>query len=271
MPAIEVATGVRIGYEEAGEGYPVVLIPATAVDHTIFMPGNQFSTLSAQFRVVAIDNRGTGGSTRPDEDYGIGDLAEDVIAVMSALGIERAHLLGLSMGSLVAQLAAAHHPERVSGLVLYNTWAYTDEFLRRQFDIWRHLYATADPAFYGASTLWWVLSREFIAAQPEVLDAIARDAFVGPSAPSRSDVLRHVDIDLHHDARALLPRIAAPSLLIGGEYDRVIFPRYVREVATLIPGARLEMFAGPGSSHGLFLERAEEVNRLTGQFLGSLQ
>jgi pimeloyl-ACP methyl ester carboxylesterase len=271
VPTITRPDGVTIGYADEGTGHPVVLLPGTAVDHTVFLPGEQIPTLVKNYRVIALDPRGTGESSRPDADYTATDLTDDVIAVLDALGIERAHLVGLSMGATLAARVAAEHPGRVSALVLYNPWAYTDEFLRRMFSIWRFLYAEADPTFFGQATLWWLLSPEFILAQPEVVDGIAADVFAGPNSPDRRDYVRHVDIDLTQDLRAALPSIIAPTLVVSGEGDRVIPPSYSEEVADAIPGADYHLFMGPGASHALFLERAAELNALTVKFLQSTE
>jgi len=264
---LALAEGLQIGYEEHGNGHPLVLIPGTAVDHTVFFPGEQVPTFAKHHRVIALDHRGTGESTRPDSDYGSGDLVDDVIRALDVLEIERCHLLGLSMGSTIAMQVAARRPEKVSALVLWHPWARTDEFLRRMFLIWRYLYAEADADFFGQATLWWILSRPFILQQPQVVDGIAHDVFAGPNAPDRRDYVRHVDINLSHDARALLPSIAAPTLVISGEDDRVIPSGYSREVAESIPTATFHLLTGPGSSHGSFLERATDMNTLTLDFL----
>jgi pimeloyl-ACP methyl ester carboxylesterase len=269
VATVNLPTGTTIGYADEGTGHPVVLLPGTAVDHTVFLPGEQIPTLAQQFRVIAVDPRGTGESTRPDADYGAADLAGDVIALLDALSVERAHIVGLSMGATLAARVAAEHPERVSGLVLYHPWSWTDEFLHRMFTIWRFLYAEADPVVFGQATLWWLLSRQFILAQPEVVDGIAADVFAGPNAPDRRDYVRHVDINLAHDLRAALPSIIAPTLVVTGEDDRVIPSAYSEEVADAIPGADYHLFTGPGSSHALFLERAAELNALTVKFLQS--
>lgn len=270
MAVVTSPDGTEIGYEEQGAGHPVVLLGGTAVDHTIFLPGEQLPTIAGSFRAIGVDYRGTGLSARPHTGYDGDDLASDVIHVLDHLGIEQAALVGLSMGTTIAMRVAGRHPERVSGLVLYNPWAHTDEYLHRQFTIWRYLYETADPVFFGKATLYWLLSREFINANPAMVDGIAQDVFAGPNAPSREDYLRHVDVDLAVDIRDLLGAITCPTLVVAGEQDRCVPPVYAEQVADSVDGARLELLSGPGSSHGLFLERSADVNALTVEFLKAI-
>lgn len=270
MPVVTASDGVDIAYEEAGSGDPVVLLAGTAVDHTVFRAGEQFNTFASAFRVIGMDYRGTGRSTRPTSGYTANDLAGDVVALLDALGLQRAALVGVSMGSLIAQRVAASNPSRVSGLALWNTWAHTDEYLRRQFEIWRYLYANADPVFVGQASLYWLLSREFLADQPQAVDQIAEDVFAGPDAASRQDSVRHIDVLLSHDNRERLAAIECPTLVVTGEHDRSIPPDYAPAVAERIADARLETLSGAGASHALFLERSSEVNEFTLAFLRRL-
>lgn len=272
MSAIELSSGITIGYEEQGEGDAVVLIPGTGVDHGIFVAGEQLATLAKRYRTIGMDHRGTGESSRDVSDYTIETMADDVIGLLDAVGVERSHVLGVSMGAAIAQHAAIRHPERVASLVLFSPWAHTDEYLRRLFgDIWHFIYSTAEPEFAGKATLWWLLSPEFINGQPGVVDQIARDVFAAPTSATRETLLQHVKANLGHDARDRLADIRCPALVVAGDGDRVIPPSYSEAVASRIPGARLEVLTGPGAGHALFLERAGEVNDLTVEFLTDIQ
>ncbi|WP_427132297.1 alpha/beta fold hydrolase [Pseudarthrobacter sp. S9] len=267
MSTVSLANGISIGYEEQGDGYPVVLLPGSAVDHQIFTPGGQFSALSENFRVVALDWRGTGESDRPGNEYWAPDLADDVIGVLDALNIDKAHIVGMSQGATIAIRLAAEHPERVNRLVLYSPWDHSDNFLARQFRIWQHLYATADPLEYGKATLWWLLSPEFINGHPDMVDGIAEASFAGEAAASRHAQVRSAHINELHDARDQLPDIKALTLVIAGEDDRTIPVAYSRRTAEAIAGAKIEVLTGPGASHAHFLERGEEVTKHTVNFL----
>lgn len=270
MPVITTAAGVDIGYEEAGEGDAVLMIPATGVSHAIFLPGHQLQRFSSRYRVIAVDNRGTGASSRDGGDYGAAELADDAVAVLQALGVERAHVVGLSMGSAVAQHVALRHPEAVRSLVLYNTWAYTDEYLRRHLAGWTHMYATAEPRAYGEFTMAQILSREFVNGQPQMFDQIVEQAFAAADAASRDTCLRHIEINRGHDTREQLPGVEVPALVLTGESDRTVPAPYSIEAAQLLPNARYELLLGAGASHGIVIERADEVNALTLDFLATV-
>ncbi|EME66915.1 alpha/beta hydrolase [Rhodococcus ruber BKS 20-38] len=267
MATVTSAHGITVGYAEQGSGTPVVLLPGSAVDHTIFVPGGQFASFAQHFRVIALDWRGTGESSRDEAPYTAADLEADVLGVLDTLGIDRAHLVGMSQGSTIAQRIAAHHPDRVDRLVLYSTWGHTDSYLRGMFTFWEHLYRTTDPQVYGEATLWFLLSREFLNADPDAVQAIAKASFASETAATRHAQIQAARINAVHDNRDLLAKIGAPTLVLAGRQDRTIPAEYSEQVARTIPGAEIRVLEGPGASHALFLERADEVNDATLAFL----
>ncbi|MGW4336944.1 alpha/beta fold hydrolase [Rhodococcus koreensis] len=267
MATVTLAGGLTIGYAEQGTGTPVVLLPGSAVDHTIFVPGGQFDALSQHFRVISLDWRGTGESTRSEDPYTAADLEADVLGVLDALGIEKTHIAGMSQGSTIAQRLAAHHPDRVDRMVLYSTWGHTDAYLHGMFTFWEHLYRTAEPQAYGEATLWFLLSREFLNSDPAAVEAIAKASFASERAATRHAQIQAACINAGHDNRDLLARITAPTLVIAGDQDRTIPVDYSEQVARAIPGADLRVLEGPGAGHALFLERGDEVNEATVSFL----
>lgn len=267
MATVTLTGGLTIGYAEQGTGTPVVLLPGSAVDHTIFVPGGQFDALSQHFRVIALDWRGTGESTRPEDPYTAADLEADVLGVLDALHVDTAHFVGMSQGSTIAQRIAAYHPDRVDRMVLYSTWGHTDAYLQGMFTFWEHLYRTAEPQEYGEATLWFLLSREFLNADPAAVEGIAKASFASETAATRHAQIQAARINGGHDNRDLLARITAPTLVIAGDQDRTIPVEYSKQVARTIPGAEIQVLEGPGASHALFLERADEVNVATVDFL----
>ena len=118
MPKVKV-NGIDIYYEEHGSGEPVVMIGGLGADTTLW--SKQVPAFSERFRVVVFDNRGSGQSDKPDKPYSIPMFAADTVGLMQALGIERAHVVGASLGGLVAQELVLTHPEMVDRLVLVCT------------------------------------------------------------------------------------------------------------------------------------------------------
>lgn len=113
---------IQINYEEYGEGTPLVLILGLGQDLATW--GFQVSEFSEHFRVIAFDNRDAGGSSRCNKPYTTETMAGDTIGLMDHLGIERAHLLGTSMGGMIAQQVALIFPERVISLILASTTSW---------------------------------------------------------------------------------------------------------------------------------------------------
>ncbi len=193
-------------------------------------------------------------------------LADDARGLLDALGVERAHVLGYSLGSAVAQELALAAPERVASLVLYCTWARTDGFERAVITGLSHPWRTGDvEAALGALG---------IAFSPQLLDSPELGQLVEqllPLFPSTEQQIRTTveqwDADLAHNTLDRLGEISAPTLVIAGEQDLLTPPWHGRQVAEALPNARSHMFTGPGSSHALGVERAEEFVPLVMDFL----
>lgn len=265
MPRIAVRTGVELQYETSGEGEPLLLVMGTS--GSIGLWGGLVERLAASHRVIAYDNRGLGGSDRGDGPITVAGLAEDASALLEALEVESAHVMGWSLGSAIAQELALAHPEQVRSAVLYSTWARCDGFQRSVFTALRHPYATGDmEAALGAAGL--AFSPQALDA-PDFADQVAAMLPLFPQGPEQMQVTAEQwDADLAHDTLDRLAGITAPTLVIAGEQDLLTPPWHGRQVADAIPGARHHLFTGPGSSHALGVERADEFVPLVQGFLG---
>ncbi|MFQ5879819.1 MAG: alpha/beta fold hydrolase [Dehalococcoidia bacterium] len=120
MPTAK-ANGVNLFYEVAGEGFPLVLVSGFGADRLGWVD-YQFPFFSQYYRTVIYDKRGTGQSDKPDISYTMEMFADDTIGLMDALGMERAHIVGISMGGVIAQTLGINYPDRVQSLVLSNTY-----------------------------------------------------------------------------------------------------------------------------------------------------
>jgi pimeloyl-ACP methyl ester carboxylesterase len=264
MPQTACRTGVTLNYEISGEGDPLLLIMGTS--GSIPLWGEMVSRLAEQYRVIAFDNRGLGGSERGQGEITVAAMAEDTSALLEALEIPRVHAMGWSLGSAVVQELALAHPDQVATAVLYATWARADGFQRSVMTALRHPYATRDmEAALGAAG---------IAFSPELLDHPDFEAMLEPMLPAFPQTEEQMqvtteqwDADLAHDTLDRLGGITAPTLVVVGEQDLLTPPRQSKAVADAIPGARFELVTGPGSSHGLHIERPEDLVRLVTGFL----
>lgn len=252
---VPVATGVRLNVSQTGAGEPLLLIMGTSGSLGLWEP--LVAPLAEQHRVIAYDNRGLGQSDRGAERITMASLAADAAALLDALEIERTHVLGWSLGSAVAQELALAHPERVGGLILYATWGRGDGYMRAMLTALRHPWETGD--------IESALGALGLAFSPELLDSPEFEPLVEqllPLFPQTEAQIRTTceqwEADEHHDTLDRLGGIGAPTLVIAGEQDLLTPPAQCREVAERIPGARYELFTGPGSSHVLMMERAEE-------------
>jgi pimeloyl-ACP methyl ester carboxylesterase len=220
--------------------------------------------------VITYDNRGTGQSDCPPDPktYSMRVLADDAAALLDELGVEKAHVSGLSLGSTVAQELAINHPERVQSLQLHCTWGRTDEWLRRLFTGMAYPVQRDDFEHFVSTSFLWVMSPAYLNERPDEVAAVERAYLLeNPHPPTKAGLLGHLHADLTHDALGRLDRIRARTLVTAGEMDWQIPPRYGRAVHDRIPDSRFHLFTGPNSSHMAFFEMADEFNELSRAFL----
>ena len=253
--------GQELYYEIHGDGPPLVLVMGIGYDSSLWTL-QQVPELSTRFRVVLLDNRDAGRSSRADHPYTIADMADDVAGLLDALDIHRTHLLGLSMGSMIGMEFALRHADRLDRLVLAGPGAAPARSAVDPISIWNWVKAN-DPSgeVFGAQQFTWLFSSAFLRNQQAVQDTIALLASnPNPVEPEAYD--RQAQAYLQFDALDRLGGINAPTLVIVGEQDLLTPPWVAREVADGIPGARFELVTGDGSSHVVPLERPDDFNQL---------
>ena len=256
--------GLAVAVQEYGEGEPLLIVNGTS--QSLGAWAETAPVLASRFRVVTYDLRGLGGSERGDGEMTVASLAADAFALIDALELERPHVLGYSLGSAIAQELALAHPDRVASLVLLCTWGRTDGFQRAVITGLSHPWRTGD--------LLDALGALGIAFSPQLLDSPEFGPMVEqmlplfPQTPEQiAATVEQWDADLGHDTLDRLHAITAPTLVVSGEQDLLTPPWQGKAVADRIPGARLHALTGPGSSHALGLERAEEVLPVVLDFL----
>lgn len=264
MPQAAVSTGVTLNYEISGEGDPLLLVMGTS--GSILLWGEIVQRLSEHYRVIAFDNRGLGGSERGEGAISVASLAEDASALLTELEVPRAHVMGWSLGSAIAQEMALGRPDQVATAVMHATWARSDGFQRAVLAALRYPYVHRD--------LETALATSGLAFSPQLLDHPDLPAMLEqmlPAFPQTEDQMQVTveqwDADLAHDTLDRLGGITAPTLVVVGEQDLLTPPWQAKKVADAIPGARFELLTGPGSSHCVHIERPADVVGIVTGFL----
>ena len=221
----------------------------------------QLAHFSQTHRNIAPDARGVGQSDAPPGPYTVRQLAQDAVAVLDAAAVDRAHVVGLSLGGAVAQELALAQPGRVRSLALLATFAAQAPRSRALLEAWRMLYPAAigDPRLRKAWELQaytWLFTDRFWRSEANVRAAL-RFASSQPPQPPEGFV-GQVDAALSHDARDRLPAIRSPTLVIHGELDQLSPKENGEDLARLIPGAELLLL--PQVGHAVNLEGQRAVN-----------
>jgi pimeloyl-ACP methyl ester carboxylesterase len=254
MPRVRVGPQ-EIAYEEDGRGDRVLLLMGLGGDRhgwSLVRPA-----LAARHRLVLVDNRDAGESAEASAPYALGDMAGDALGVMDALGIERFHVVGASMGGAVAQHLALQAPTRVASLVLVATWARTDPMLAAIFASFRVMAERLAPAEFFAAIAPWAFTARYFHAPPPELAALQQALAARGSAPSLAAYRRQVDACIAHDVAGLLPLLVTPTLVLVGEDDILTPARYARAIAAGL--GRAEIAVVPASGHACFLETPKPV------------
>lgn len=256
--------GVRLHYEVLGRsGAPAVLmIQGLGADkHGWDM---QRYRLALQYRVIALDNRGAGRSDKPFGTYSLEQMADDAITVLDTVGVDRAHVVGASMGGAITQIVALKHPERVRSITLACTACRNHPWRRELISSWA---TAASEHGMGAMTKeaarWVIGPRSFRRLSPAF-------GWLGPlamSRPAHSFVAQVRAILATEDSMAdQLSSVTAPALVVVGNQD-ILTPRGdSEELAERLPNAELVVISG--AAHGLMVEHASTFNRVLLEFLG---
>ena len=252
--------GAAIGYDDTGQGPAVVFLHAFPLNRTMWAP--QTSALAAAWRCVTIDARGFGEST-PTHPFTVDRYADDVVAVLDALGIERATVVGLSIGGYVAFALWRRHPQRVRSLVLADTRPGADTPETR--DRRRELIALARASGVDAVAdrqMVGLLGKSTRERGPEIetsTRSIAANATVDGVVGALEAMMERPD------STATLATIVVPSLIVAGEEDVLTPPKEARAMHAMIYGSRLEILAHAG--HLSSIERPAAFNAVLNEFL----
>jgi pimeloyl-ACP methyl ester carboxylesterase len=264
VPIIK-ANNIDINYKITGHGEPLVMIMGLGADQSGW--NHQVPFFQKHYQVITFDHRGSGKSDKPKGPYSTKMMADDTIDLMDHLGIEKAHLMGISMGGMIAQEIAINYPQRVMKLVLANTYACQDsksngstlEMVKSAQSFSRNLGTTLVNLAFN-KPLYRLIT---------ILHIRIRSKFIGASVKAADKVgfAGQLEACLKHNALERLPLIKSPTLVITGTTDRVIKPSSSEVIAGMIPNAKLVKVEN--GSHVMNMEMRTVFNQEVLSFLNN--
>jgi aminoacrylate hydrolase len=260
MPRISIGD-CQLYCERHGAGFPVLFISGLTGLAAYWR--DQVPSFAAKFEVVLHDHRGVGQSDHSRVAYTVERMADDVVRLMDALGIARAHVIGHSTGGAIAQVLAIEHPERLASIVVAASWTKADAYFRRLFALRKEILARLGPATYLQAATLFLYPAFWVARNNEKLRQMEAQGLATFAPPEI--VMSRIDAILAFDRTAELARISTPTLVVAAQ-DDVVTPAYFsEELARLIPGAEIKLF--PQGGHCFTQVTAREFNQSVLPFL----
>jgi 3-oxoadipate enol-lactonase len=268
MQGVARSKSAELAYSIEGAGAETVLLimglGGRAADWGTAFP----AALATRFRVVRFDNRGVGKSPKAAAGYALLDLAADAVAVLDAVGAAKAHIVGISMGGMIAQLVALEHPERVGKLVLIATHAGGPNIEQMHPEAMKlfdpaSLFGQKDPDAQIRRTLSVITAPGFVERSPDAVREMLDQARAEPTHPTA--FIAQFQALLASDRSDRVKTISVPTLVVHGAEDKLIRPSNGRYLAEKIPGARLAMLDDCG--HIPMVEKPAELTALVLDFL----
>ncbi len=260
--------GIELYYETHGEGQPLVLI--SGIGYSLWQWHRMIPFLEKHFRVIAFDNRGAGQSDKPAGPYSAQMLAADTAGLLDALGIEKAIIMGHSMGGFIAQAMALDFPSKVAKLILCSTnfggpraIPVTPEAMKVLSDV------TSDPLTRFRNGLVVSTAPGWAEKNPQVLDEWIKWRVANPVDPAPYQAQMAVGLSLIPEAAAFeskLPRVEAPTLILFGAHDKVVPPENADLLAKQIANSKVVIF--PDAGHFFPIEIPEAASRAIVEFAG---
>ncbi len=255
--------GIEMAYELRGEGVPILMIHGAQGDQSMF--AGMAATFSKNYRVLTFDQRGSGLSEKPDMPYSIAMLADDTAALMDHLKIATAHIIGVSMGGMIAQEFALRHPQKVRSLVLGCTTPGGPKSIRLGGAALTSAYSTAPmtPEERGKALAEAAFTKGYIAKHPEIVTSMIE---ARRNRPIDSAAFPHrMKAAMEHDTYDRLGEIRCPTLVITGKDDALISWENSRLLSQHIKGAE-EVILEP-AGHCFWLEQPEQSNAAIAGFI----
>lgn len=263
MPTVR-ANNLTMNYDQQGTGDVLILIPYLAADNACYT--FQISAYAKHFTCISIDPRGAGETDKPGGVYATELLADDVAAFMETMGIQQAHVSGLSLGAAIGMWVAAKYPARVKSLSLHSAWPKTDAFLRAVVEGWQAMArgsgTVAELILLGIFP--WCFTPELYAAKPDYIQSLGDFVRSRPAQPLEAFV-RQSEAVIAHDVESQLGRIKAPTQITFGRRDLLTSTRFADRLRNAIQGSEVVIFEE--CAHAPIYERVDEFNQRTVAFL----
>ncbi len=262
MPKIK-AGEIELYYEEHGAGVPLLLIPGFGTGLWIWF--KQISAFAEEFRTIAFDPRGIARSDAPDAPVTIGTIADDVAALLKALNLESAHILGASFGGFVAQEFALAHPQMTKSLTLCCTSFGGQHHVPPTLETLQAIASTK-----GLNTEERVRENLLLAFSPAFVDNNREEverviALRAQNYVPEYAYLHQLQAAMAFNTEERVSEIKAPTLILTGDADIIVPMQNSLNLAARIPNARLTIISG--GSHTFFIEQADEFNAAVKEFI----
>lgn len=258
------ANGIEFYYEIYGEGMPLVLLEG--LGYASWMWYRQIDALSKHFKVIVFDNRGVGETDKPDMEYTIELFADDTIEVLEALGVEKTHILGVSMGGFIAQEFSIKYPDKVDKLILCSTSFGGPNSIPIPEESLQVLmkgggeYKSPEDVKEAISI---GLDEKNLQFRQDVVNRILEEKVRNPQP--RYAYQRQLMAGASFNAEERVNKIKAETLILAGSGDRVVPPENARLLHMRIANSRVEIIDGAG--HLFFMEEPDITNKLIIDFL----
>jgi pimeloyl-ACP methyl ester carboxylesterase len=255
---------LNVYYEVEGKGFPLIMVMGLGGNKDWWGPP-LVSAISKKYKTIIFDNRGTGRTDTPETSFTIKAMADDTVGLMDALKIGKAHVLGISLGGMVAQELVLNHPDRVEKLVLCATMCGASHSVMN-LEVVAQLQSGGGqtPAEFIKAVTSLLFPPEFMKANPKVTEEATRLMLIAPTRPDM--YLRQLGATISFDTYERLPTIKVPTLVMHGKKDLLIPWQNAKIIADRIPGAKLVHFEKTG--HALFSVETEAALKVLFQFLG---